>query len=102
MAEFSDQGSLSVTGTVLATGTKTITGILDKITILRFNNPLAYDIQLYKYEALTATTILIYNLTLSAGDTVTDNLTYALNDGDQLIGYSSIPGTTYYMYGIIY
>jgi hypothetical protein len=102
MAEFSNQGTLSLTGTALATGTKTVTGVLDKVMIMRFNNPLAYSIQLYRFEFLTSTTTLIYDLSLAAGDTVTDNLTYALNDGDQLIAYSNIPGTTYYTYGLNY
>jgi len=101
MAEFSNQGELSITGTVLLTG-GTSTIALNKLVILRFNNPLAYSIQLYKYEALTLTTTLIYNLNLSAGDTLTDNLAYSLNAGDQIIGYSDIPGTTYYTYGQIY
>jgi len=101
MAEFSNQGELSTTGTVLLTGGLS-TIALDKLSILRFNNPLAYNVQLYKYEALSTTTTLIYDLTLSAGDTLTDNLTYALNNGDQIIAYSNILGTSYYTYGITY
>ena len=99
MAEFSIQGTLSTTGTVLATGVKPSGVLLTKVFNLRFNNALAYTIQLYKYEAATATTTLLYNLSLSAGDTVTDNLIYALNSGDQLKAYSNITGTTYYAYG---
>jgi hypothetical protein len=101
MAEFSIQGDLSTTGTVLYTGGSG-TPLLSKILNLRFNNPLAYTIQLYKYEAATTITTLIYDLSLSAGDTVTDNFTYALNPGDQLKAYSNIVGTTYYAYGITY
>ena len=101
MAEISSQGELSITGTVLLTGGPS-TVALNKLVTLRFNNPLAYSVQLYKYEALTITTTLIYDLTLSAGDTLTDNLTYALNNGDQLIAYSNILGTSYYTYGITY
>jgi hypothetical protein len=100
MAEFSFQGTLSTSGTVIATGAKSTTTLLNKVTILRFNNSSAYTLQLYKYEASSATTTLIYNLTLSAGDTVTDNLIYALNPGDYLKAYSNITGTTYYAYGI--
>ena len=102
MAEFSIQGTLSITGTVLVTGPIPSGVILTKTLNLRFNNPLAYTVQLYKYDAATTTTTLIYNLSLSAGDTVTDNFTYALNPGDQLIAYSNIVGTTYYAYGITY
>ena len=99
MTEISIQGELSITGTVLLTGGPSIL-VLDKLIGIRFNNPLAYSVQLYKYEALTLTTTLIYNLNLSAGDTLTDNLVYVLNNGDQLIAYSNILGTSYYTYGI--
>ena len=102
MEEFSVQGVLSTTGTVLATGTPAVDVFLSKVTSMRFNNPSAYTLQLYKYEALTATTRLIYNLSLAAGDTVTDTLTYALNEGDQIKAYSNITGTTYYANGLLY
>jgi hypothetical protein len=102
MAEFSNQGVLATTGTVLISGSEVSSVLLAKMLSLRFNNALAYSIQLYKYEGKTATTTLIYDLSLAAGDTVTDNLAYALNPGDQLIAYSNIPGTTYYAYGITY
>ena len=102
MAEFSIQGVLSTTGTVLATGTPVIGTFLSYVSTMRFNNPSAYTLQLYKYEALTATTTLIYNLNLAAGDTVTDTLRYALNEGDQIKAYSNITGTTYYANGILY
>ena len=101
MAEFSNQGELSITGTILITGGLS-TIALDKLIIIRLNNPLAYSVQLYKYEALTLTTTLIYDLNLSAGDTLTDSFSYALNNGDQLIAYSNILGTSYYTYGITY
>jgi hypothetical protein len=101
MAEFSKQGDVAITGTVLFTGTSG-GALLSKILTMRFNNPLAYDLKLEKYESSTATTTTIYDLTLAAGDTVTDNLSYALNAGDQLIVTSNIAGTTYYIYGISY
>ena len=101
MTEFSNQGELSITGTILITG-GSATIALDKLIIIRLNNPLAYSVQLYKYEALTLTTTLIYDLNLSAGDTLTDSFSYALNNGDQLIAYSNILGTSYYTYGITY
>lgn len=101
MAEFSNQGELSITGTILITGGSSIIA-LNKLVIIRLNNPLAYSVQLYKYEALTLTTTLIYDLNLSAGDTLTDSFSYALNNGDQLIAYSNILGTSYYTYGITY
>ena len=101
MGEFSKQGTLAITGTVLYTGDSG-GPLLTKLTNLRFNNPLAYTLTLKKYNASTTTTITLYSLTLSAGDTVTDNLTYALEPGDQLIAESNIAGTTYYAYGIDY
>lgn len=101
MAEFSKQGNLSTTGTLLFTGGSG-GALLSKVLNLRFNNPLAYTIQLYKYDAATTITTLIYNLSLSAGDTVTDNFTYALNPGDTVTAFSNIVGTTYYAYGITY
>ena len=101
MAEFSKQGNIAVTGTILYTGS--ISNIsLTKVLILRFNNPAAFQLRLSKFEAATSTTTIIYNLNLSAGDTLTDNLSYALNPGDRLIATSSIAGTTYYIYGIDY
>jgi hypothetical protein len=101
MAEFSKQGTLSTLGTVLYTGTDSV-GALSKIVSLRFNNPGAYDLKLAKVDYATSTVNTIYDLSLSAGDTLTDNLTYALNPGDQLIATSNIAGTTYYVYGIDY
>ena len=101
MAEFSKQGDVSTTGTVLYTGSSTVS-LLTKVLIMRFNNPAAYDLKLEKYEASTTTTTTIYDLSLSAGDTLTDSLSYALNPGDELIVTSNITGTTYYVYGLDY
>jgi hypothetical protein len=101
MAEFSKQGDVAVTGTVLFTGTSG-GALLSKILSIRFNNPAAYSLKLEKYEASTSTTTTIYDLSLAAGDTVTDNFSYALNPGDELIVSSNIVGTTYYIYGIDY
>jgi hypothetical protein len=101
MAEFSKQGDLSITGTVLYTGSRG-GAALTKVTNLRFNNPAAFQLRLSKFEAATSTTTIIYTLNLSSGDTLTDSLSYALNPGDQLIATSNIAGTTYYIYGIDY
>ena len=102
MTEFSVQGTLSTLGTTLVTGTSGTAGFLSKLSTMRFNNPLNYTLQVYKYEASTATTILLYDLSLSGGDTVTDNLQYVLNEGDEIKAYSNIAGTTYYANGILY
>jgi hypothetical protein len=100
MAEFSFQGDVSILGTLLVTGSLGIS--LTKVVTLSFNNPLAYVLTLEKYDALTLSTIVLYEITLAAGDTVNDTLTYALNAGDTLTVYSDIPGTSYYIYGLDY
>jgi hypothetical protein len=103
MAEFTKEGILSTSGTVLHTGaTPVSTTLLSKVIILRFNNPNAYGLKLEKYNATTLVTTTIYDLSLSAGDTITDNLMYALAPGDELIATSDIVGTTYYIYGLDY
>jgi hypothetical protein len=101
MAEFTKTGKLSVTGTVLAVGGPSSVG-LNRLFTVRFNNAVSYNIQIYIYEASSATTILMYALNLSAGDTVTDDFSYALSNGDQIIAYSSVVGTSYYIYGATY
>ena len=100
MAEFTKQGDVLITGTVLYTGSSGT--ILTKVLSMRFNNSVAYDLLLEKFNAATSTTTTIYNLSLSAGDTVTDNLVYALDIGDELIVTTNVLGTTYYIYGIDY
>jgi hypothetical protein len=100
MAEFSLQGDVNIAGTLLVTGSLGIA--LTKVVTLSFNNPLAYVLTLEKYDALTLSTIVLYEITLAAGDTVNDTLTYALNAGDTLTVYSDILGTSYYIYGVDY
>jgi len=100
MAEFSLQGTINIAGTLLATGLPGIA--LTKVLTLSFNNPLAYVLTLEKYDAATVSTIVLYEVTLAAGDTINDTLSYALNAGDTLTVYSDIPGTSYYIYGLDY
>jgi hypothetical protein len=100
MAEIVKQGEVDVAGTILYIGS--IGPVLTKITTLRFYNPLAYVLTLERYDAISATSETLYELNLDAGDTVTDDLVYALKEGDELVVYSNIPGTTYYVYGIDY
>jgi hypothetical protein len=105
MVEFVNQGTVDdISGTVLYTGPESsiLKSVTVKILTLSFNNPLAYVLTLERYDAKTATTIVLYEITLAAGDTVNDTLTYALNTGDTLTVYSDIPGTSYYIYGINY
>lgn len=100
MAEFVKQGEVDIAGTILYIGGDS--AVLTKITTLRFYNPSAYVLTLTRYDAISATTETLYRLSLGAGDTVTDDLLYALNTGDELVVFSDIPGTTYYVYGIDY
>jgi len=100
MVEIVKQGQVSVTGTILYTGTAS--SPIVKVINLRFNNPAAYTLRLDRYNAGTSNTETLYELTLSAGDTVTDPLVYPLNEGDQLIVYSNILGTVYYSYILDY
>jgi hypothetical protein len=100
MAEIIEQGELSVLGTTLATGTAST--LSTKVTTMRFYNPLAYVLTIERYDALTATSEVLYEFNLAAGDTVSDTLVYALKAGDKITAYSNIPGTTYYIYGIDY
>lgn len=100
MAEFTKQGILNITGTLLHTGDNGQP--LSKVFTLNFNNPTAYAITLEKYDAKSATSIVLYKINLSAGDTVNDTLVYSLNKGDTLTAYSDVTGTSYYVYGIDY
>ncbi len=100
MAEIIEQGELSTLGTILSTGSTA--PISTKITTMRFYNPLAYVLTLERYDALTATSEVLYEFNLAAGDTVSDTLVYALKAGDKLTAYSDIPGTSYYILGIDY
>lgn len=100
MAEFVKQGEVAIAGTILYTGSDG--SILTKVSSLRFYNALAYVLTLERYDAASATSETLYELNLDAGDTVTDDLLYALNKGDKLVVYSDIPGTTYYVYGLDY
>ena len=100
MAEIVKQGEVNVAGTILYIGS--VGPVLTKITTLRFYNALPYVLTLERYDAISATSETLYQLTLAAGDTVTDDLLYALKEGDELVVYSNIPGTTYYVYGVDY
>ncbi len=101
MVEIIKQGQVDITGTILYTGTSS-TLSTTKISQLKFYNPLPYVLTLQRYDAASASTETLYEFTLDAGDSVNDTALYALNVGDQLIVYSSIPGTSFYIYGLDY
>jgi hypothetical protein len=100
MAEIIEQGELSLLGTILATGSAS--SLSTKVLTMRFYNPLAYVLTIERYDAVSATSEVLYEFNLAAGDTVSDTLTYALKEGDNITAYSDIPGTSYYIYGIDY
>lgn len=62
---------------------------------IRFNNPVAYNVTLSKFDKQTNQTIELYTLNLDAGDTVTDTFPYPLSEGDSLIASASVAKTTY-------
>lgn len=101
MAEIIEQGEIDIAGTVLYTGSAG-SGASTKVLQLKFYNPLAYVFTLERYDAITATSKILYALKLNAGDSVTDSAIYALKEGDRLIAYADIPGTSYYIYGLDY
>lgn len=94
--EFTSQGIIAVTGTIIHTA---LTNGTSKIVSIRVSNPLAYDLTLTKYNARTATSINVYTLNLNAGDVMTDNLVYLLNSNDYIELTSTVPGTTYLIFG---
>lgn len=99
MNEISLQGILSTTGTTLFVVPR---NNIYKVVSMRFNNPAAYNLTLTKYSAKTSSSITVYSLALSAGDTVTDNFVYFLEEGEYLTVTSSVPGTSYIVSGIFY
>ena len=84
-------GTISITGTIIFTGT------VGKATIysLRFNNPAAYDITVSRYNDSDGSTLDLYNLSLAAGDIVSDGYQYSLNENDYIIITCSVLGTVY-------
>lgn len=86
--KFSNQGTLLTTGTILHTAPD---NNMSEVRSLRFNNPAAYTLTLVKYPSATQ----IYSLTLSGGDTLSDDALYHLDEGEYLEATSSIVGTTF-------
>ena len=86
------QGTLSIgTNTLLTTPA----GYRCTIS-LRFNNPLAYDIELVMNRANPVSSLTVYSLTLSAGDTLQDD-GYSLEPGDSLDIVTTTAGTNYFI-----
>ena len=86
------QGTLSIgTNTILTAPA----GYSCTIT-LRFNNPSAYDIELVMNRVSPASSLTVYSLTLSAGDTLED-AGYVLQNGDSLDVITTTGGTNYFI-----
>jgi len=89
---------VSVEGVITVGGSTIFTvppGKSYQVISIRVNNPAAYTFTVTKYRASPALTTDVYTLNLAAGDTVTDNLLYLFDQGDQLILDSSVAGTVY-------
>jgi len=86
------QGTLpATTPTVVYTCPSGKTALIQSV---RVNNPAAYVFTLNKHDYGDGTT-QIYQLTLSAGDTVTDQNPMVLRPNDYLELVSSVVGTNY-------
>jgi hypothetical protein len=70
---------------------------LSQVLAIKYYNSAAYDVELKKYQSSTTSTITFYNLSLAAGDSVSDNFVYILQKNDYLEIISSVPGTDYYL-----
>ena len=88
------QGTVSIAGTTILEIPQNQTV---QVSGIRFNNPAAYDLKLEKFDFSTGTTLIIYDLTLDPGDTVTDDFPYIMTSKDKLIATSSIAGTTFFI-----
>ena len=97
MNDIVGQGQINIAGTTLNTGNP-----LSKIFTIRTYNPLACTVRLERYDDLTSSTEVLFEFALAAGDTLTDTTVYVLKENDQLILYSDIAGTAYYVYGTEY
>lgn len=89
-------GELSTTGTVFFTNP---VNTLARVVLMRFNNPNAYTLTLRKHNVRSSSTVVVYTLNLSAGDTITDSFTYVLNSDEYLSATSDIAGTSYLLVG---
>jgi hypothetical protein len=92
-------GIIRLEGTIAAAGTSTLYTVPALTSAntagIRFNNTLANDITLSIYNSVSLGTTNIYTVSLSAGDTLTDNFVYVLTAGDQLKVTTTAVNTTY-------
>jgi hypothetical protein len=86
------QGVLAVGSNIVFTGATSKTYTIESIML---NNPLAYNVEIKRFDHLANTTITLSKLTLDPGDTVFDTTKYPINQRDKLIIDSPIAGTNY-------
>jgi hypothetical protein len=97
MALISNEGSVGLTSTILY---ECRPQNVCAINYIRFSNSVTnYDVLLQKYVASTASTVDIYSLNLSNGDTVTDDMTYILHPGDYISAVTDDVNTTFIISG---
>jgi hypothetical protein len=97
MALISNEGSVGLTSTILY---ECRPQNVCAINYIRFSNSVTnYDVLLQKYVASTASTVDIYSLNLTHGDTVTDDMTYILHPGDYISAVTTDVNTTFIISG---
>jgi hypothetical protein len=93
--------NIEYNGTVTISGTKIYTHLplteedSSKSVIIKFNNSVPYVITLSKYNLQTRKLNLLYELTLSDGDTIFDSTPYFINRGEYLFASCDVVGTTF-------
>ena len=98
MGEFSKEGVLTIGKNVLYNNlSKTALG---KILTLQFHDPNGYILTVSIFDWATKNTILLYQQELDGGDTLTDELDYVFNQGDQLIVETTSASTSFYIHGM--
>lgn len=97
MALISNEGTVGLTSTILY---ECRSQNVCAINYIRFSNSVTnYDVLVQKYVASTASTVDIYTISLTHGDTVTDDMVYILYAGDQILATSTDVNTTFIISG---
>ncbi len=87
------QGDVGTSNTLIAGNPNYSASIV--VTSIRFRNSAGYVLTVSRYSRSSNRTDILYQYTLSAGDTVLDASSYILERGDLLYARSSVSGTTY-------
>lgn len=85
-------------GTILSTSTDLCVGQDNNQSVvksIRINHLSACTLVFSFYDASTATTSTIYQISLAAGDILTDTFPYHLNDGDKITATSTPTGASF-------